>query len=256
MASAGDTAVEGQATAVADARIAAFRPLRPKNLAESVVVVIVDAIRGGLYEPGEKLPPSRELASALEVSGAVIREATGILERAGVVSVKRGARGGTFVKTRRIPREVIAEIEGETYEGMKSLLEARRVLETQAAQLAGRRRTDEDIEALRVLVEKLPGLMDDEDEFLAVDIQFHIRLAEASHNEVLAQLMRDIMSQYVTDRGDYPVGHIDIDRALRNQQDTLEAIVDGSPARIAKSIDKHLASAEEYFLGERLSEGD
>ena len=98
--------------------------------------------------------------------------------------------------------------------------------------------------------------MDDEDEFLAVDIQFHIRLAEASHNEVLAQLMRDIMSQYVTDRGDYPVGHIDIDRALRNQQDTLEAIVDGSPARIAKSIDKHLASAEEYFLGERLSEGD
>jgi GntR family transcriptional repressor for pyruvate dehydrogenase complex len=239
-----------------DRRIAAFRPLRPKNLAESVVVVIVDAIRGGLYEPGEKLPSSRELASALEVSGAVIREATGILERAGVVSVKRGARGGTFVKTRWIPREVIAEIEGETYEGMKSLLEARRVLETQAAQLAGRRRTDEDIAALRALVDKLPSLVDDEEEFLAVDIQFHIRLAEASHNEVLTRLLRDIMSQYVTDRRDYPVGHIDIDRALQNQQDTLEAIVDGSPGRIAASIDAHLGSAEEYFLGERLGEAD
>ena len=44
---------------------------------------------------------------------------TGILERAGIVSVKRGARGGTFVKTRWIPREVIAEIEGKTYESMK-----------------------------------------------------------------------------------------------------------------------------------------
>jgi GntR family transcriptional regulator, transcriptional repressor for pyruvate dehydrogenase complex len=221
-----------------------------------VVVAIVDAIRGGLYEPGEKLPSSRELASALEVSGAVIREATGILERAGVVSVKRGARGGTFVKTRWIPREVIAEIEGETYEGMKALLEARRALESQAAQLAGRRRTDEDISALRGLVEKLPSLVDDEEEFLAVDIQFHIRLAEASHNEVLARLLREIMSQYVTDRGDYPVGHIDIDRALRNQHDTLEAIIDGSPARIATSIDEHLGSAEEYFLGERLSDAD
>lgn len=221
-----------------------------------MVVVIVDAIRGGLYEPGEKLPSSRELAAALEVSGAVIREATGILERAGIVSVKRGARGGTFVETRWIPREVIAEIEGETYEGMRSLLEARRVLETQAAQLAGRRRTDDDISALRALVDKLPSLVDDEEEFLAVDIQFHIRLAEASHNEVLARLLREIMSQYVTDRGDYPVGHINIDRALRNQQDTLDAVIDGSRARIAASIDEHLGSAEEYFLGERLHDVD
>ncbi len=220
------------------------------------MVVIVDAIRGGLYEPGEKLPSSRELAAALEVSGAVIREATGILEREGIVSVKRGARGGTFVKTRWIPREVIAEIEGETYEGMRSLLEVRRVLESQAAQLAGRRRTDEDITALRALVDKLPSLVDDEEEFLAVDIQFHIRLAQASHNELLAKLLRETMSQYVSDRGDYPVGHIDIDRALRNQQDTLDAIIDGSPARIAASIDEHLGSAEEYFLGERLNDWD
>src|SRR4051794_40189718 len=122
-----------------DARLSAFRPLRPKNLAQSVVVVIVDAIRGGLYEPGEKLPPSRELAAALEVSGAVVREATGILERARIISVKRGAQGGAFVETRRIPREVIAEIEGETYQSMKSLLEVRRILETQAALLAGQR---------------------------------------------------------------------------------------------------------------------
>jgi len=215
--------------------------------------VIVDAIRGGLYEPGEKLPSSRELAAALEVSGAVIREATGILERAGIVSVKRGARGGTFVVTRRIPRELISEIEGEVYAGMRSLLEVRRVLESQAALLAGERRTEEDIKELQALVDKLPGLIDDGNEFLAVDILFHIRLAEASQNEMLTRLLRETMSQFVSDRSDYPVGHIDIERALRNQRDTLEAIVDGTPARIAESIDEHLGSAEEYFLGERLS---
>ena len=236
----------------ADARISAFRPLRPKNLAESVIVVIVDAIRGGLYEPGEKLPSSRELAAALEVSGAVIREATGILERAGIVVVKRGARGGTFVKTRWVPREVIAEIEGETYESMHTLLEVRRVLESQAALLAGERRTEEDIETLRELVEKLPGLVDDDDEFLAVDIQFHVRLAEASHNELLARLVQDTMNQFVSDRNEYPVGHIDIEHALRLQADTLGAIVEASPTRIAESIDEHLGTAEEYFLGERL----
>ncbi len=221
-------------------------------MAESVVVVIVDAIRGGLYEPGERLPTSRELAAALEVSGSVVREATGILERAGIVSVKRGAQGGTFVETRWIPREVIAKIEGETYEGMRSLLEARRVLEAPAALLAGQRRTAEDIRALQGLVGKLLSLVDRGDEFLAVDIQFHLRLAEASRNKMLAQLLRDTMSQFVSDRGTYPVGHIDIQRALRNQQDTLDAVIDGSPSWIAASMDEHLGSAEEYFLGERL----
>ena len=247
-----EPAVQVESKAV-DPRLSAFRPLRPKNLAQSVVVVIVDAIRGGLYEPGDKLPSSRDLASALEVSGAVIREATGILERAGVVSVKRGAQGGSFVETRWIPREVIAEIEGETYESMKSLLEVRRVLETHTALLAAQRRTEEDIKALEALVEKLPSLVDDGDEFLAVDIQFHLRLAEASHNERLALLVRDTMSQFISDRSDYPVGHIDIDRALRNQRDTLAAIIDGTLARVARSMDEHLGSAEEYFLGERLS---
>jgi GntR family transcriptional regulator, transcriptional repressor for pyruvate dehydrogenase complex len=243
-----------QETQASDARLNAFRPLRPKNLAQSVVVVIVDAIRGGLYEPGEKLPPSRELASALEVSGAVVREATGILERAHIVSVKRGAQGGTFVETRWIPREVIAEIEGETYQSMKSLLEVRRVLETPAALLAGQRRTDEDINALQALVDKLPALVDQGEEFLAVDIQFHVRLAEASQNERLARLVRETMSQFISDRSEYPVGHIDIERALYHQRDTLGAIIDGTPARIEQSIDEHLGSAEEYFLGERLSD--
>jgi GntR family transcriptional repressor for pyruvate dehydrogenase complex len=252
MTPANSVAPENQRSS--DPRLSAFRPLRPSNLAQSVVVVIVDAIRGGLYEPNERLPSSRELASALGVSGAVIREATGILERAGIVSVKRGAHGGSFIKTRWIPREVIAEIEGETYESMKALLEVRRVLEIQAALLAGQRRTREDIKALTTLVEKLPALVDDGDEFLAVDIQFHVRLAEGSQNERLARLVRETLNQFMSDRSEYPVGHIDIERALENQRDTLAAVVDGNPARIARSMDEHLGSAEEYFLGERLNE--
>jgi GntR family transcriptional regulator, transcriptional repressor for pyruvate dehydrogenase complex len=218
-----------------------------------VVVVVVDAIRGGLYEPGERLPRARDLAAALEVSGAVIREATGILERAGIVTARRGAHGGTFVATRWIPHEVIADIEGESYASMRSLLEVRRILETQTVQLAGRRRTKEDIQALRRLVDKLPELMDDAEEFLAVDFQFHVRIAEACDNDILAAVVRDTMNRFMSERARYPVGHVDLELALERQSDTLEAVVSGVPGRIARSIDEHLGSAEEYFLGERLS---
>src|SRR3990172_12269812 len=94
-----------------DRKISVFRPLRMRKAAEEVVAVIVDAIRGGIYEPGEKLPRERDLAAALEVSRAVVREAVGILERAWIVTVRRGVNGGIVVETRWIPKEVIAAIE-------------------------------------------------------------------------------------------------------------------------------------------------
>ena len=214
--------------------------------------MLVDAIRGGLYEPNDKLPRERDLATALEVSRAVVSEAIGILERANVVSVRRGANGGILVASRWIPPEIMAAIEGETYTNMRSLLEVRRLLETHAALLAAQNRTTDDITDLTRLVEMLPGLFDAPTEFYAVDVQFHIRVAEASSNDFLERLVRDTLNTLMSMRAHYPVGHVDFADALRNQQDTLSAIVDGPGDGILRAIDQHLASAEEYFIGERL----
>jgi GntR family transcriptional repressor for pyruvate dehydrogenase complex len=233
-------------------KIEAFRPLRVRRASEEVVVVLVDAIRGGLYEPGEKLPRERDLAAALEVSRAVVSEAIKVLERAGVVSVRRGATGGVFVVSRWIPPDVMAAIEGVSYANMQSILEVRRLLETEAALVTGLRRTDDDLADLARLVELLPDLLDDPDEFHAVDVQFHVRIGESSGNELLARLVRETLHALMSSRAHYPVGHVDLAHALRNQQDTLAAIVSGMPELIAQSIDEHLASAEEYFLGGRL----
>jgi GntR family transcriptional repressor for pyruvate dehydrogenase complex len=236
-----------------DRKIQAFRPLRVKKAAEEVIVVIVDAIRGGLYEPGERLPRERDLAASLKVSRAVVGEAVNVLERAGIVSVRRGAAGGIFVATRWIPQEVLEAIEGESYISMLALLETRRILETHAAILAGARRTTKDVDDLRRLVDMLPGLMDDHEEFVAVDMRFHVRVAEASANELLASYIRDFMAKFSTRRAQYPVGHIGLEQALHNQRDTFDAIVEGSPSRIAESIDRHLASPEIHFLGRHLA---
>lgn len=236
----------------ADSKIAAFRPLRVKKAAEEVIVAIVDAIRGGLYEPGEKLPRERDLAEALGVSRTVVREAVSVLERAGIVSVRRGATGGIFIDTRWIPQEVIEAIEGDSYSSMRALLEVRRILETQTALLAGQRRTSADIVDLTRLVTLLPALMDAPEEFVAVDIQFHLRLGEASKNDLLAGFLRDTLTSFSSRRAQYPVGHVALEKALVNQRHTLDAIVDGSPARIARSIDRHLGYVERHFLGAKL----
>ncbi len=76
--------------------------------------------------------------------------------------------------------------------------------------------------------EMLPGLLDDPDEFHAVDILFHVRLAEASANEPLGDMVRELLNTFTSNRAHYPVGHIDLERALIIQRDTLDAIIDGS----------------------------
>ena len=242
----------GELADSSDRKIGAFRPLRVKKAAEEVVAAIVDAIRGGMYEPGDKLPRERDLAAALKVSRAVVREAVGVLERAKIVSVRRGAAGGIFVDTRWIPQEVIEAIEGESSSSMRALLEVRRILETQAALLAGERRSEADIGDLRRLVDMLPELMDDPEEFVAVDIRFHVRIGDASGNELLAGYLRETMTKFSSRRVQYPVGHVDLETALLSQRDTFEAIVDGAHKRVAQSIDRHLGHAEQHFLGDQL----
>jgi GntR family transcriptional repressor for pyruvate dehydrogenase complex len=235
-----------------DRGLSAFRPTRTRKAAEEVVAVIVDAIRGGLYEPGDRLPRERDLAAKLEVSRAVVHEAVSVLRNAGIVSARRGNAGGIVVETRWIPPGVMADIEGESHASLRALLEVRRILEHAAALLAGQRATGEDFRELRRLVEMLDDLFDEPEEFIAVDARFHAKLGEVSGNPVLAEQARTVIHRFMAIRAQYPVGHIVLERATRNQRDTLEAIESRDGARITRAIDEHLGSVEEYFLGERL----
>lgn len=214
--------------------------------------MIIDAIRGGLFQPGALLPRERDLAARLEVSRVVVREAVRVLEQAGIVSVRRGNNGGVFVESRSIPPHLIAALEGETAAGMRSLLETRRALEVNAAVLAARRATADDFLDLQRLVDLLPGLLEYPDDFILVDCQFHIRVAEASRNDLLSEYTTTTINLFADRRAQYPVGRIDLNQGILNQQHSLDAITSGDAERVVASIDDHLGSVEEHFLGERL----
>lgn len=233
-------------------KLAAFRPIRLHKASHAVATAIVDAIRGGLFEPGERLPRERELAERLEVSRNVVREAVATLAAAGIVSVRRGNSGGIFVETRWIPPSVLAEVEGPTHRNVREILEARRMLERTAALMAAERAGDADLDGLAALVDQLDDLLDAPEEFIAVDLQFHLRIGELSGNALIAASLRQVIERYIEARQHYPVGHIELARGISNQRDTLAALRTRRPAEIVRAVDDHLGSVEEYFLGERL----
>src|SRR5690242_1787558 len=115
-----------------DPRLNLFKPIRMHKAADSVVAVLADAIRGGLFEPGDMLPRERDLAEQLDVSRAIVRQAIDILRRQGIVTVKRGVFGGTTVVTTEGLRHIIAGLEGPLHDAMLHIAEFRRILEAPA----------------------------------------------------------------------------------------------------------------------------
>ena len=169
--------------------LANIDPIKREPLATQVARRLVEFILSGQVEPGARMPSERALAEAFGVGRSAMREALKALSLIGLIEVRQG--DGTFL--RKADSALLPEvIEWGLLLGEKrtmDLVEARQEIEVVIAGLAAKRRTEQDLADLRGILERMahpasiPGFVD-------VDVQFHLRLAEAAGNSVL----RDIHS--------------------------------------------------------------
>lgn len=235
-----------------DRHIDAFRPIRLQKAADAVVAVIADAIRGGLFGPGDLLPSERALASRLEVSRNVVREGIDVLRREGILSAKRGVGGGTSVVAVDRLHEVVAGLRGKTHDLMQAALEARRALELPAFRLAAERASAAELEALTELVHGLEELAHAPEEFYALDQKFHREVVRLSANALIVDYYRATLVQLAEIRKEFPVLKVGFEDALRNQRTLYAALLSRDPASIAAALDEHLAALEIVYLGHPL----
>lgn len=229
-----------------------FHPLVMRKAVDEVVSVLVDAIHGGLLEPGDRFPREVDLAARLDVSRNTVNQAMARLDNAGVVTVRRGSRGGAVVVTHSVPPELlVASREREATE-VTQWLQARRPIETEATLLAARRITAAELQELRRLVEMLPSLTGDDRQFMSVDLRFHAEIGRLSGNVLLAEYLDDLMRRFLVLRTQYPVGRSGFREGIDNQWRSLEALESGDEERILAATDDHIGAAEEHFLGARL----
>jgi DNA-binding FadR family transcriptional regulator len=235
-----------------DARLSAFHPIRVRTAADEVIAVLADAIRGGLYSPGDSLPRQADLAERLEVSKAVLRDALEVLRRAGIVSVRRGNAGGVRVISTDNLYAVIASIGGEVHANLRTALEARRPVETQAAVFVARLANPDVLSRLKELVDAQEAETDPE-EFLRLDQTFHYSLAQHCGNALLGSFVRTVLDHIIATTAEFPVGRARRDDAIANQRGTLEAIISGDADSVRRAMDVHLVMLEEAYIGERLT---
>lgn len=237
-----------------DRHLAAFRPIKLQKAADAVIAVLADAIRAGLYEPGDLLPPERSLARQLEVSRHVVREAIDVLRRAGIVSVKRGPRGGITVVSDEGLREVVAGLRGKTHDLMRSALEVRRSLELPAFLLAAARATEEELDALHALVVGLDTLRDSPEEFYTLDQKFHREVVRLARNPLLADCYHVTLAQLAEIRREFPVLQVPFEDAVANQRTLYAALRSRDREAIERAVHEHLAATEIIYLGRPVTE--
>src|SRR5881397_3363417 len=111
-------------------------PITRASVPDLVFVELREAILSGRYQPGDRLPPQRALASELGVNMASIREALKRLEQLQLVEVRHG--DATRVLDWRVSGglEALASLGGIDGTTVAALFEARRLLLAEAARLA------------------------------------------------------------------------------------------------------------------------
>ena len=168
-----------------------FQPIERQKLYEQIADQLLGQIASRQLNPGDVLPPERELTQLYRAGRSSVREALRILESKGLI--ESGGNGTFTVAPYRNPLDssldLLVAVEEADY---GELFEVRRILEADAAAQAAKRRTREDLRAMVAALEGMEEGLSSEQQFIDADLRFHLSVAEATRNRVLVHLMNAV----------------------------------------------------------------
>src|SRR5487761_680215 len=160
---------------------------RASSLSAQVVAEVRDALFAKRLKPGDFLGTEKDLATRFKASRIVARDALRTLEALGIVEIRMGKGGGARIAhgNPRLFAEALAVQLDLTGVSAAEIMDAQRAIETLGAELAAENATAEDVARLRLLLKQAENVIDDLDAFTRLSRDFHLAVAEASHNRVL-----------------------------------------------------------------------
>ncbi|WP_151813411.1 FadR/GntR family transcriptional regulator [Acinetobacter nosocomialis] len=168
-------------------------PIPSKSHHALIVQQLGLKIVSGEISENEKLPSEVDLCEEYKVSRPVFREAIRVLNAKGLTYSR--PKIGTVVRPKEewhlLDPDVLFWLIQTTpeHEFFKTLSTVRRVLEPELAYIAASTANEEDIERIKQAYEGMEKATTVE-EFIEPDIQFHLAIAKATHNDLLAYMSK------------------------------------------------------------------
>lgn len=164
-------------------------PIERSSLSERAVDALLDHVLTKRLEPGTSLPSVDMLATNLGVSRPVVREALNALKALGIIEIANGKKA----VIRRLDNEVLhiyfRRAVQEIDASIREVMEIRLGIESRAASLAARNRTDAHLDTMKDLLLRMETRKADAKYFSRQDSTFHLNIAEASGNRLIFQVV-------------------------------------------------------------------
>lgn len=213
-------------------------------LADDLVKQFERSIEAGEMPPGSRFPTEKAITDSFGVSRTVVREAFARLAARGLLESRQGSGAYVAQGARYQAFQVTPEEMGEMDDVLK-LLEMRMALETEIADLAAIRRTDEDLAEMRRWNE-LMRASGDIDEAVAADMAFHRAIAAATRNDYYLRFMDFLGIRLVPPRQLYLRDRADTEHRAyardiyRDHEAIFLAIEAQDPTRARRAARRHM----------------
>lgn len=209
-------------------------PVESQTIATHVYRQLRQAIHLGQLKPGQRLVDS-ELADALQVSRATVREALRLLESKGLVVNKH--RRGSYV----------AEL---TTEDLRDIYNFRSLLETHAVRLGAQIATPQELDALQRLIDELHEAADrrDFEQIVDLDLRFHHAICQFARSRRLSETwlgMETMLRAFLLLK--YAL-YDDSALIAGSHQPIVDALREGDSERAIRVLSSHIAETAERVL--------
>ena len=220
-----------------------LQPMQVPKASDVLANDLRERILRGDFPSGTALPPERELVTQTRMSRTTVREALRILEVQGLVAIKTGRSGGAFVQQPggdSVATSVSLLIRGQQLR-LTALLETREAIEPACASLAAKYRTDDDLAALDAANTTLGDTSLPLESFLQANVDWHLAVAIASHNELLTGFMTALSTAIYSSTENTAFVDDDVRKTThRAHKNITDAIRAGDSAAAMRRMIKHV----------------
>ncbi|MCG8483798.1 MAG: FadR family transcriptional regulator [Clostridia bacterium] len=225
-----------------------FEPVQKKRIYEDIVKQVLNQINSGILKPGDKLPAEREMSSLLNTSRNSVSEAYRTLEVRGFVEIRPG--GGAFIKEVDLNSvfKPFSQMISDDYRLILDTLDARDVIETEVAKLVACRANDQEIEQIKDIIAESKKAVKTGSNGLKYDDDFHMALANASHNKIYAMIMNLIKDALTKSREATLNIAGQPSKTVDDHEEILNAIISGDSEKAGIVMRKHLKKARENII--------
>ena len=216
-----------------------------RRLYEQLADRLLDYIEVTGLAVGDRLPSERDLAEALQVSRASVRQATVALEVRGTLEVRHG--DGIYLASMPDDPGRLMELMTRRHR-LPEILEAREALETHLAALAAARRTDADIDTMVKALDAMAADIAEGGLGEEGDRLFHEAVTVAARSPLLAEFMAALAAPIAETRRSSLGEPGRPPRSLHAHQRILDGIRSGDPAAARQAMRRHVKMVADIGL--------